>query len=51
MNINDLSIAELEQVIHKKREEQRKADLVLVLTGIAKDSGYDLTNVVLSPLT
>lgn len=51
VNINDLSIAELEQVIHKKREEQRKADLVLVLTGIAKDSGYDLTNVVLSPLT
>ncbi|HDS1140568.1 hypothetical protein NJG17_08525 [Stenotrophomonas maltophilia] len=49
VNINGLSIAELEQVIHKKREEQRKADLVLVLTGIAKDSGYDLTKVVLSP--
>ena len=49
--INDLSIAELEQLLSQKREEQRKADLALVLTGIAKDAGFDLSHVVLSSRT
>lgn len=49
VNINDLSITDLEMLIRRKHDEQRKEDLVLVLKGIAKDAGFDLSNVALSP--
>jgi len=41
VNINDLSITDLELLLSRKHDEQRKEDLVLVLKGIAKDAGFE----------